>query len=600
MEYTENYGFDKPEGTDFVDVEHFNTNTELIDKLLCPEYAGEKTLTELTTGEKLSTGFGKLAKAVKDLISHLKDNTIHITSKERELWNTVTDRAKTDGSNATGEWPIDIIGNATTATADSAGNNILNTYARKDRVVENNNAKKVMQLSSAGWYRIAKVAASSLNNASGAVARSCDLIFKRTYNTANNEYHEVKYLEVYGSRKFINVIDKSNTRLISKIRAVKDADYTTYLEIYYTGTTANTLTILLNNASYQFGAWELISPQATEETVDGVTVLATNTIYANSKSVNYIKLAESNDYCERVIGLIKLNSNTYSEQRSNGSIDIIRDNGVLAPLKIIYSMEKVYNSTTSFSCDYISIGKFEKLKPVIFTYNEELYAGFYYYRGNQKSENVLFEVSGSISPLLIEVYNTNTGTILNEEIYNSLVFDSYKSTGVYTNGNIYENGIKLSDAYATKEELTAIDTELTGMFNSIKSFNTNDFSGKILNKNTYVSAVTTAKSVISRLALDYYSLMLCQCFFKLTSAGPTTTEATFQVTVADFLGYSGYRLPTDYKLDHTLYSPNGWVRITNEVNGTLYNNMLLVSFQAGRATAFDVNGILPLPVVEVH
>ena len=93
MKYTENYGFDKPEGTDFVDVEHFNANTEQLDKLLCPEYTEEKTIAELQSGEKLSTAFGKLAKAVKDLISHLADKVVHITSNERTLWNTVSNKA---------------------------------------------------------------------------------------------------------------------------------------------------------------------------------------------------------------------------------------------------------------------------------------------------------------------------------------------------------------------------------------------------------------------------------------------------------------------------------------------------------------------------
>ena len=95
MKYTENYGFDMPEGTDFVDVEHFNTNTEMMDKLLCPEYTEGKTLTELSSGEKLATGFGKLAKAVKDLISHLADEVGHITSAERVNWNDANTKKHT-------------------------------------------------------------------------------------------------------------------------------------------------------------------------------------------------------------------------------------------------------------------------------------------------------------------------------------------------------------------------------------------------------------------------------------------------------------------------------------------------------------------------
>lgn len=84
MNYTENYGFDLPEGTDFVDVEHFNENARKVDALLCPEYSEEKEIAELESGEKLSKAFGKIAKAIKYLIAHLKDTTIHFTTEERD------------------------------------------------------------------------------------------------------------------------------------------------------------------------------------------------------------------------------------------------------------------------------------------------------------------------------------------------------------------------------------------------------------------------------------------------------------------------------------------------------------------------------------
>ena len=52
-----------------------------------PTYTVSANLSELSGGEKLSAAFGKLAKAVKELIAHLADNTRHITSSERTAWN---------------------------------------------------------------------------------------------------------------------------------------------------------------------------------------------------------------------------------------------------------------------------------------------------------------------------------------------------------------------------------------------------------------------------------------------------------------------------------------------------------------------------------
>ena len=52
-----------------------------------PTYTESASLTMLTSGEKLSVAFGKIKKAVTDLISHLADTTKHITSAERTTWN---------------------------------------------------------------------------------------------------------------------------------------------------------------------------------------------------------------------------------------------------------------------------------------------------------------------------------------------------------------------------------------------------------------------------------------------------------------------------------------------------------------------------------
>lgn len=51
-----------------------------------PSYTEASSLAKLTSGEKLSVAFGKISKAVTDLISHLTDTVKHITSTERTNW----------------------------------------------------------------------------------------------------------------------------------------------------------------------------------------------------------------------------------------------------------------------------------------------------------------------------------------------------------------------------------------------------------------------------------------------------------------------------------------------------------------------------------
>ncbi len=52
-----------------------------------PTYTEETTLVKLSSGEKLSVAFGKISKAITDLISHIGDTVKHITSTERTNWN---------------------------------------------------------------------------------------------------------------------------------------------------------------------------------------------------------------------------------------------------------------------------------------------------------------------------------------------------------------------------------------------------------------------------------------------------------------------------------------------------------------------------------
>ncbi len=65
---------------------------EDMQKVLYPEYDEAEELSELESGRNIFKEFGKLKKAVSDLIGHIRDKVIHITSDERKLWNTVSDK----------------------------------------------------------------------------------------------------------------------------------------------------------------------------------------------------------------------------------------------------------------------------------------------------------------------------------------------------------------------------------------------------------------------------------------------------------------------------------------------------------------------------
>ena len=52
-----------------------------------PNYDEATELVTLSSGEAIKIAFGKIAKAIKDLISHIADSVKHITADERTAWN---------------------------------------------------------------------------------------------------------------------------------------------------------------------------------------------------------------------------------------------------------------------------------------------------------------------------------------------------------------------------------------------------------------------------------------------------------------------------------------------------------------------------------
>ncbi len=68
---------------------------EDMQKVLHPEYDEAEELSELESGRSIFKEFGKLKKAVSDLIGHIRDKVIHITSTERTNWNDANTKKHT-------------------------------------------------------------------------------------------------------------------------------------------------------------------------------------------------------------------------------------------------------------------------------------------------------------------------------------------------------------------------------------------------------------------------------------------------------------------------------------------------------------------------
>lgn len=90
MRKTENFELNLMDGDDFVNKDTLNENTKKVEEVLKqhenPEYdvSEQEEVEELTSGESLKTAFRKLARAVKELIAHMKDTAVHFTEEERK------------------------------------------------------------------------------------------------------------------------------------------------------------------------------------------------------------------------------------------------------------------------------------------------------------------------------------------------------------------------------------------------------------------------------------------------------------------------------------------------------------------------------------
>lgn len=98
MKTTKNYGLIKPEPAEYYDVEQFNQNMDVLDEKIkeieksnvpnvstnnqTPTYTTASALTKLSSGEKLSVAFGKIAKAITEFIAHVgsKNNPHGVTA----------------------------------------------------------------------------------------------------------------------------------------------------------------------------------------------------------------------------------------------------------------------------------------------------------------------------------------------------------------------------------------------------------------------------------------------------------------------------------------------------------------------------------------
>ena len=245
MKYTENYNLYKPDENDLYDVKKRNDNWDIIDEELSkrPTDTGDvgnmkatftqvSNLANVTSGEKLSVSFGKIAKAITSLISHLADNNNpHSVTKGQVGLENVDNTADADKSV---KYAISA-GSATKATADANGNNIINTYATISKLnkefdyVEATDNTGYSYIDVNGNYNRHTIPAGETEKISHVVGCHDDVIakFYPILTEHTNTLNKIKPIQTVGSITY--QVSNGNTELNFDKFGLTDTSYGMYL-----------------------------------------------------------------------------------------------------------------------------------------------------------------------------------------------------------------------------------------------------------------------------------------------------------------------------------------------------------------------------------
>jgi hypothetical protein len=178
-----------------------------------------------------------------------------------------TDIVQTDTISDASKVPSSVVTNKLSSQVTELNKNIQGTLPA---------SSKVSHLGPAGWYRVAVFEASDIGLIKGSYCNSVNISIKRSYNAESNEYYNILLMSIFNKSQFVLIGKLVNVQDITKIRHTIDvANLKAYIEIYYTSQFSNDLQIsLYDTKSVTNVKWNAITAVATEETVDGVSVVS--------------------------------------------------------------------------------------------------------------------------------------------------------------------------------------------------------------------------------------------------------------------------------------------------------------------------------------
>ena len=166
------------------------------------------------------------------------------------------------------------------------------------------------------------------------------------------------------------------------------------------------------------------------------TVLTEET---GAKRIDLSSQVQLSSYRKSVIALCNLDNTVISRNSwSGGTIYFHRTNGLHTPVTLQVTMEKRYNAQgANYTALVMSGNSFgDNIQYVQFDYNGTPYGGIEFYYNAAEHAQVYFIGETNFDIFGLDYYNTNTNTVLNSEVNNSIsTSDMVAETDFYFNNN---------------------------------------------------------------------------------------------------------------------------------------------------------------------
>ena len=320
----------------------------------------------------------------------------------------------------------------TTLGGGKAGNGLAIDVAGSLRTVNQEHSWS-KALSTEGWYRVCDMGKTLTD-------KNALIMINRNFSSATNEVYLISLCYSHGKPVFRLLNKSAQTAGITKIRLVYNSNLpynaNTYLEIYYALNTSNSVSVtMMYNTSdvveflpVSYTAGEI--PDGSGSTVFDLTLPSLQEqvdVMPQSKSI--YSVMDTHNYHDFVIPLIDIttgNANTYFY----GQIFLKRSNGSGGQITLLnVSCEKMFNEEkATYYMDKSDM--WTAIRPCSFVYNSKKYFGIHVKITASDYDIIRIDAKTTtnfdiITPIYI--YNTNTSTAINQEVYDSLNFNPGES-----------------------------------------------------------------------------------------------------------------------------------------------------------------------------